>query len=70
MRNTTKIISEFFTIGTLTWEEACECALLYANKISDEKLIDEVKSIMQKEVRVRAENKPESEVLKQLELWS
>ena len=38
MRNTSKIISEFFTVGSLTWEEACECALIYANKISDEKL--------------------------------
>lgn len=70
MRNTTKIISEFFTIGSLTWEEACECTLLYANKISDEKLIDEVKSIMQKEVRVRPEPKSETEVQKQLSLWS
>lgn len=70
MRNTTKIISEFFTIGSLTWEEACECSLLYANKIGDEKLIEEIKAIMKRDINVPIENKSEQEVKHQLSLWS
>jgi hypothetical protein len=70
MKNTTKIISEFFTIGSLTWEEACECALLYANKISDSNMIEEIIKIKTKDIRVPIENKSIEEVNQQLSLWN
>jgi hypothetical protein len=70
MKNTTKIISEFFTIGSLTWEEACECALLYASKINDGNMIEEITKIKAKDIRVPITNKTIEEVNQQLSLWN
>lgn len=76
MKQHTKFISKFFTIGSLTWEEACECALTCAELLHDHhpteytaELITNIEAVIKKDVNFTLINKTEIEVNKQLQLF-
>lgn len=76
MKKQTKLISKFFTIGSLTWEEACECALTCAELLHEHnpneytiELIAEIESVIKKDVNFTLINKTELEVSRQMQMF-
>lgn len=64
------LLSEHFKIGSILWEEAIESALVTANYLNDQNVINELNEIKSRDVRIPSENKSALIVSKQIELFN
>jgi hypothetical protein len=70
-----ELISKHFTIGSVIWEEAIQCAMITAEYLNDAELIKELNEIKEKEIIPKSPlykywmPKQKEEVAKQIELF-